>query len=124
MIDQAPTTPVQPESWEDKVWGALTEAEQWVVSDLHEAGLVIADDVWPAFKASLAIFGSQLFPVIFSAISANITDPVLIPAAVGSALVLTASTQGVVDAKNAIATAEAAVQNDPAVQALIAGQTT
>lgn len=120
----APTvTPVKPETWEQKAWDALQEAEQWVVSDLHEAGYIFANDVWPAIKAAFTIFGSQLFPAIFAAISANITDPALIAPAVGAAIVLTASTQGVVDAKTAVASAQAAVAADPTVQALIANNT-
>ena len=114
-----PATPTKPETWEKEVWDKLVEAEQWLVADLNEIGVLFTADVWPAIKAALETFASQLFPVIFSAVSANISDPALIPAAVGTAIVLTASTQGTVDAKNAIAAAEAAVAADPTVQALL-----
>lgn len=117
------TTPTQPTSWLSEagtaVWNGLTELEQWLVSDLHEAGYIFSHDIWPALKAALAIFGSQVFPAIFGAVTANLADPALVLPAVGAAIVLTSSTVGVIDAKNFIASAEANVAADPTVQALI-----
>jgi len=117
-------TPVKPETWEQEVWDKLEAAEQWAVSGLHQLGIIFTNDAWPVLRSTLALLFSQLGVAIFGAISANIADPALIPAAVGTALVLTASTTGAVDAKNALAAAEAAVQNDPTVKALLEPATT
>ena len=122
-----PTTavvaPTKPETWAQEAWDALVEAEQWVVSDLHEIGLVFANDVWPVIKSALSLLFSQLGSAALKAIMGSITDPALIPANVGAALLLTASTTGVADAKTALASAEAAVNADPSVQALLNPQT-
>ena len=122
MTDTTNTTtaPAKPETWVQEAWDALQEAEQWVVADLHDMGLVFTNDIWPVLKSMLTLFLSQLGRATFGAISANILDPALIPAAVGSALLLTASTTGVADATEALASAKAAVDADPTVQALLA----
>lgn len=118
MADTVASTPVKPESWTQQIWDDLVEAEQWVVHDLHTIGIVFEQDVWPTIKAALGLLVSQLGTAVLGAISASIMDPALIPSAVGSALLLTASTQGVADAKTALASAEAAIAADPTVQAL------
>ena len=126
MTDSSTTTaaPAKPETWEQKVWDELEAAEQWAVSDLHEIGLIIEQDVWPVVKSALSLLFSQLGAATLKAVMANIADPALIPAAVGSAIVITASTNGVVDANNAIAAAKAAVEADPTVQALLSAAAT
>lgn len=116
----ASAAPVKPETWEQEVWDKIVSAEQWVISDLHEIGIVFAQDVWPVIKSALGLLASQLGTAVLGAISASITDPALIPSAVGAALLLTASTTGVADAKNALAAAQAAVAADPTVKALTA----
>jgi hypothetical protein len=113
------TAPVAPETWTQEAFDLLTEAEQWAVADLHDLGLIFSADVWPVVKSALGLLFSQLGAAILSAIKANITDPALIPGAVGAALLLTASTSGVTDAKNALASATTAVEADPTVQALL-----
>ena len=113
------TAPVAPETWTQEAFDLLTEAEQRAVADLHGLGLIFSADVWPVVKSALGLLFSQLGTATLSAITTNITDPVLIPAAVGAALLLTASTSGVTDAKNALASATVAVQADPTVQALL-----
>ena len=116
----AAVVPAKPETWEQEAWDLLVEAEQWVVADLHDIGIIFTQDIWPSIKAALSLFASQEGTAILGAIVADVTDPALIPAAVGSALLLTASTKGVTDAKQALASATAAVQADPTVQALLA----
>lgn len=113
------TAPAKPETWAQEAWDALVEAEQWVVADLHDLGLIFTNDIWPILKSALGLLFSQLGTATLGAITANITDPALIPAAVGSALLLTASTTGVADATTALASAKAAVDADHAVQALL-----
>jgi len=115
----APAAPVKPETWEQQIWDDLGRVEQWAVADLHAIGLVFSHDIWPVIKSALGLLFSQLGTATLGAIMATIADPALWPAAVGSALLQTASTTGVTDAKTALANAETAVQNDPAVQALL-----
>jgi hypothetical protein len=119
VVSTTPAAPAKPETWTQEAWDLLVEGEQWVVADLHEIGLVFTNDVWPAIKSALGLLFSQLGLATLNAISANITDPALIPSAVGSALLLTASTTGVADAKTALASATAAVEADPKIQALL-----
>lgn len=111
--------PAKPEIWEQKAWDDLQEAEQWVVADLHDIGIVFTNDVWPVIKSALGLLVSQLGAATLGAITANITDQALIPSAVGAALLLTASTTGIADAKTALESATAAVAADPTVQALL-----
>lgn len=120
MTDTTSTTPTAPESWSQEAWGLLQEGEQWVVADLHDLGLIFSSDLWPVIKATLGLLFSQLGSAVLKAVTTNILDPTLIPAAVGSALLLTASTTGVADAQAALASAKAAIDADPAVQALLA----
>lgn len=114
--------PTKPESWADEIWNDLVEAEQWLVADLHELGYIFTHDIWPAFKAALGLLFSQLGSAALGAILANIADPALIPAAVGSALLLTTTTTGVADGQQALASAKAAMDADPAVKSLLANQ--
>jgi hypothetical protein len=123
MTDTSSTQsgPTKPETWEQEAWDKIEEAEQWVISDLHDIGVIFADDVWPAIKAALVLLGTQLGSAVLAAVTANIADPTLIPSAVGAALVTTASVSGVTDAQTALASAQAAVAADPTVQALLPG---
>lgn len=114
-------TPVKPESWTDQAWDLLQEAEQWLVNDLHELGYIFSHDIWPILKVTFQLFFSQEFAAIFAAVSANFADPALMGAAVGSAVLLTATTAGVADATNALQSAITAVKADPSVQAFVAG---
>lgn len=116
----ATTAPAMPETWTQEAWALLQEGEQWVVADLHDLGMVFTQDVWPVIKATFVLLFSQLGSAVLKAITTNILDPALIPAAVGSALLITASTTGVADIESALATAKAAVEADPKVQALLA----
>ena len=36
------TAPAKPETWAQEAWDALVEAEQWVVADLHDIGLIFS----------------------------------------------------------------------------------
>ena len=120
MVDSTAVTTVnKPETREQESWDLLESGEQKVVSSLHEIGLVFGNDVWPVVKASLGVLFSQLCTAVLGAITATIADPALLPSAVGSALLLTASTTGVADAKTALASAEVAIDADPTVQALL-----
>lgn len=118
-VSSAATAPTAPESWSQEAWGLLQEGEQWVVADLHDLGLIFTADIWPVIKSTLTLLFSQLGSAVLKAVTTNILDPALIPAAVGSALLLTASTTGVADATAALASAKAAVDADPTVQALL-----
>ena len=118
-VSSAATAPAAPESWSQEAWGLLQEGEQWVVADLHDLGLIFTADIWPVIKSTLTLLFSQLGSAVLKAVTTNILDPALIPAAVGSALLLTASTTGVADATAALASAKAAVDADPTVQALL-----
>lgn len=114
-----PATPVKPETWLQEAWDLLNEAEKWLVNDLHEAGYIFSHDIWPILQTTFKLFFSQMFSAVFTAISANIADPALLGAAVGSALLLTATTAGIKDAKNALESSITAIKADPAVQTLL-----
>ncbi len=108
------------ETWGQEEWALLEGWEQDAIGALHEAGMIFRADVWPAVKAGLGLFLSQLGKAIFGAIAASLANPEALPAAVGAAIVLTATTQGGADALNAISNAQSAVANDANAQAAIA----
>lgn len=108
------------ETWGQEAWELLESWEQDAIGALHEAGMIFSADVWPALKAGLGLFCGQLGKAIFGAVAASLADPSALPAAVGAAIVLTATVNGSADALNAISNAQSAVANDPAAQAAIA----